>query len=122
MVDFQKAFDSLDWYFLFKTLNFFNFGQSFIKWIDVIYNKPEACVKNNGYLSDFFNISRGIRQGCPVLALLFLLCVEILGIKIRENNLLQGFHFDHLQKPTKVAQYANDCILIINNKTEIFLP
>ena len=119
MVDFQKAVDSLDWHFLFKTLNFINFGQSFIKWIDVIYNKPEACVKNNGYLSDFFNISRGVRQGCPVSALLFLLCVEILGIKIRESNLLQGFHFDHTQKPIKLAQYADDCVLFINNKTEI---
>ena len=116
MEDFQKAFDSLDWHFLFKTLNVFNFGQSFIKWIDVIYNKPEACVKNNGYLSDFFNISRGVRQGCPVSALLFLLCVEILGIKIRESNLLQGFHFDHMQKPIKLAQYADDCILFINKK------
>ena len=118
MMEFQKAFDSLDWNFLFKTLNFFNFGQSFTKWIDVIYRKPEACVKNNGYLSDFFDISRGVRQGCPVSALLFLLCVEILGIKIRTNNLLQGFHFDHGQNPIKLAQYADDCILFINNKNE----
>ena len=119
MLDFQKTFDSLDWNFLFKTLNFFNFGQSFTKWIDVICHKPEACVKNNGYLSDFFDISRGVRQGCPISALLFLLCVEILGIKIRTNNLLQGFHFDHGQNPIKLAQYADDCILFINNKNEI---
>ena len=119
MLDFQKAIDSLDWNFLFKNINFFNFGQSFTKWIDVIYHKPEACVKNNGYLSDFFDISRGVRQGCPVSALLFLLCVEILGIKIRTNNLLQGFHFDHGQNPIKLAQYADDCILFINNKNEI---
>ena len=60
-----------------------------------------------------------MRQGCPVSALLFLLCLEILGIKIRTNNLLQGFHFDHGQNPIKLAQYADDCILFINNKNEI---
>ena len=53
-VDFQKAFDSVDWNFLFKTLQYFNFGPSFIKWIKTIYKKPEACIKNNGYMSSFF--------------------------------------------------------------------
>ena len=49
-----------------------------------------------------------------------LLCIEILGIKIRESNLLHGFHFNHHQKPIKLAQYADDCILFINNKTESY--
>ena len=38
--DFQKAFDSLDWNFMYKTLEFFNFGQSFIRWIKTIYTLP----------------------------------------------------------------------------------
>ena len=71
MLDFQKAFDSLEWDFLKKALIFLNFGESFIRWIEVIYHKPQACIKNNGYMSDLFDISRGIRQGCPVSALLF---------------------------------------------------
>ena len=31
MVDFKKAFDSLEWHFIFKSLNLFNFGKSFKK-------------------------------------------------------------------------------------------
>ena len=73
----------------------------------------------NGYLSDFFDISRGIRQGCPVSALLFLLCVEILGIKLRANNSLQGFCFGQSLNPIKLAQYADDCILFLNSKSEV---
>ena len=69
MLDFQKAFDTIEWRFLFKTLEFFNFGPSFITWIKTIYHRPEACLKNNGFLSDYFDINRGIRQGCPVSCL-----------------------------------------------------
>ena len=119
VLDFQKAFDSLERDFLITALKFFKFGESFIRWIEVIYHKPKACVKNNGYLSDFFDISRGIRQGCPVSALLFLLCVEILGIKLRANNSLKGFCFGQGLNPIKLAQYADDCILFLNSKSEV---
>ena len=36
-IDFEKAFDSLDWIFLNKVLSAFNFGQSFIKWVNTFY-------------------------------------------------------------------------------------
>ena len=48
--DFQKAFDSLDWYFMFSTLDFFNFGPSFKHWIRTLYASPVGKVKNNGYV------------------------------------------------------------------------
>ena len=84
-LDFTKAFDSIEWNFLYKTLQHFNFGESFIKWIKLLYHEPQASVKNNGYISDCFKMTRGIRQGCPVSALLFILCVEILSIKIKSS-------------------------------------
>ena len=53
-LDFEKAFDSMSWQFLFKTLEKFNFGPKFISFIKTIYNKPLCCVTNNGYHSEFF--------------------------------------------------------------------
>ena len=47
-------------------------------WITILYNDSESCVANSGY--SFFKLSRGIRQGCPISALLFLLVVEINAI------------------------------------------
>ena len=101
MLDFTKAFDSLEWNFLLKTLRFFNFGPSFIKWIETIYYQPVACVKNNGHFSDTFGISRGIRQGCPVSALLFIVCAEILGTRIRSCNTLGGSFLAVLKSRSK---------------------
>lgn len=71
-LDFEKAFDSVNWYFLMSCLKKFNFGKKFIKWIQIFYNDPKICIKNNGHISKSFTAGRGIRQGCPVSALLWL--------------------------------------------------
>ena len=78
-------------------------------------------VKNDGYISETFSIYRGIRQGCPVSALIlvFILSVEILGLKIRQHNQLKGFMFGYEEKPIKIIQYADDCILFLNDKNEL---
>ena len=96
----RRHFDSIEWNFLIKSLQFFNFGPSFIKWVETIYNKPVAYIKNNGHISETFQLSRGIRQGCPVSALLFIICTELLADKIRCNKDLLGFKFWLSTKPT----------------------
>ena len=117
MLAFKKAFDNIEWNFRIKSLQFFNFGSSFIKWIETIYRKPVACIKNNGHISEPFERSRGITQGCPVSALLFIICTELLGDKIKGcNKDLLGFNFGYPQNPLKINQYADDCILFLNNK------
>ena len=52
-LDFEKAFDSVSWDFLLATLNKFNFGPYFQRWIKIIYTKPECAVTNNGHSSQF---------------------------------------------------------------------
>ena len=47
-LDFEKAFDSVEWNFLFKTLTKFNFGENFLTWMHILYNNPIFRVKNNG--------------------------------------------------------------------------
>ena len=86
MLDFEKAFDTVEWSFLFKGLEKFNFGNQFLKWIKILYQNPFTTIKNNGWLSDKFPLKRRIRQGYPVCALLFILLVEILAIKLKENQ------------------------------------
>ena len=51
MADFSKAFDSLEWDLMLKTLDFFNFGPSLKQWVKTIYNSPVCKIKNNGHLS-----------------------------------------------------------------------
>ena len=95
MLDFEKAFDTVEWPFLFKVLEKFNFGNQFIKWIKILYKNPYTTIKNNGWLSDKFPLKRGIRQGCPVSALLFILLVEVLAIKLKKKP-AQRYNSKHM--------------------------
>jgi len=59
--DFKKAFDSLEWDFLAKALETFNFGKKFQKRVKVIYKNISSCVINNGFSSPFLLLQRGVR-------------------------------------------------------------
>ena len=86
LIDFEKAFDSLEWKYLSKVPELMNFGTMFQNWIHTSYSNVTSCVINNGIASDFFLLQRGLRQGCPLLGLLFVLAIEVLGQAIRNNE------------------------------------
>ena len=113
--DFTKAFDTLEWNFMLRVLNFFNFGESFIKWIKLLYEKPISYIKNNRHLSEQISTSRGIRQGCPVSGLLFILAVEVLALRIRSSISVKGLPTGN--KHIKISQYADDGVLYLNDET-----
>ena len=48
-VDFEKAFDTLEWNFITKTLEVFNFGPKFRNWFSILYNGTQSSVLNGGY-------------------------------------------------------------------------
>ena len=89
-LDFEKAFDTIEWPFIRKTFQHFGFGSSILKWLNLFYCCPESYVLNNDWASDFFEIQKGVRQGCPLSPYLFVLAVEVLAKAIRENKSIKG--------------------------------
>ena len=103
---FKKAFDSVNWDFLAKVLETFNFGPHIRKWINVLYTDITSCVINNGHASDFFSLQRGVIQGCPLSGILFVLCAEILANVVRNDKNIKGIQI--YNKEYKISQYADD--------------
>lgn len=59
----EKAFDHVQWEYLFAALSNFGFSTSFITWVKMLYISPKASVITNGVISLFFDLKRATRQG-----------------------------------------------------------
>lgn len=84
----------------------------FKKWISLFYTDITASVQLNGYLSDFFTIGRGCRQGDPICPYIFILCAEILAIKIRNTKDIKGITIGGVEY--KIFQFADDTSLLLD--------
>ena len=112
-LDFRKAFDTIEWEFIQRTIALFNFGESIQRWISIFYTNTESAVLNNGFCTNYFSLSRGVRQGCPLSPYLFVLAVELLACKIRQDKEIQGIKV--LGKELKLSQFADDTTLLNSN-------
>ena len=110
-VDFEKAFDTVSWKFIEKVLDYFIFGPSVKSWIKLFQKGSESCIIQNGHMSDFLKLKRGCRQRDKISPYIFILCAEILGKMIRNNQTVKGISING--KEFRLSQYADD--------TQIFL-
>ena len=92
--DFEKAFDTLDHNFIFNCLKHFNFGNNLIQWIELFYTNPQNAIINNGHMTDFFRVERGVRQGCPLSPYIFIICLELLSFEIANNENIKGIKLE----------------------------
>ena len=118
-VDQLKAFDRVAHQFLFKTLERFGFGPSFIHWIQVIYTSVSSSVKTNGWLTAFINLERGLRQGCPLSMPLYVLTAETMAINIRNNSNIHGLRPPDSETELKLSQFADDTTLLLTDESSI---
>ena len=98
-LDFEKAFDAIEWNYLQKCLEVFGLGPQLRQWVQVFYSDISSCVLNNGCASEHFLLKRGVRQGCPLSGLLFIIGIEILGNAIRNSDVIKGINIASPEKP-----------------------
>ena len=120
-LDQEKAFGRVDHEFLMPTLSKFGFGPIFCQWVSLFYNNDFSHIICNGKLSDPVFLSRGVRQGCPLSPLLYVLVSEVLSTQIRNCPEIIGFclpsagglHF-------KISQYADDATNFVKSERSLF--
>ena len=115
-LDQEKAFNRIDRHFLFETLSKFGYGPKLIATtIEAIYNDIEAQVKVNRNMSQSFLIERGVRQGCPLSMILYIILAEVTIENKRQNKNIKGITVS--QKDIKVSAFADDTTLYIGENS-----
>ena len=113
-VDFEKAFDSLDWEYMMKVLDYCNFGPSFKNWIKLFHTNMNSTINVNGWFTPYIKICRGARQGDPIAPYLFILCAELLGNAIHNDNNINGIKISSMN--VKISQFADDTLLYLDGR------
>ena len=72
----------------------------------MFYKDISSCVVNNGVASKLFYLERGVRQGCPLSGILFVIAMELLAQSIRRSNDIKGIHIQGNEE-VKLTQYAD---------------
>ncbi len=82
-----------------------------------MYNNTQSAVINNGHISDFFPMERGVRQGCPLSAYIFILTLEMLENKIRADTNVKGIIINNID--VKISLLADDVTCIFKNTNSL---
>ena len=110
-LDFEKAFDKLEFKVVELTMEAFGIGQKFIDMVKILYNEPLSCTMNNGYWLNWFIPTRSCCQDDPISSLIFMLTSELLGNSIRVN-IYKGVTMNRYN--LKNVHYTDDLWLVLH--------
>ena len=111
-LDQEKAFDRVEYDFMFMCLQKYGFGESLIRWIMVLYTDILSAVIVNNFISDPFRVTRGVRQGCSLSPLLYVLILEPFACKVRSDPSICGIKLPGSTDTAKLSMYADDSTAI----------
>lgn len=116
-LDQEKAFDRVEHLYLWHTLQAFGFNSNFIDMIRAMYCEIESVIEMNGGLCTPFKVQRGVRQGCAMSGLLYVLAIEPLLCMLR--NKLKGLTLPQCKATFQLSAYADDVIVFINDSDDV---
>ena len=116
-LDYTKAFDNLSHSFISAILNHIRLPAHLIHWIEILLRDVSSRIQVNQELTPPISMKKGIRQGCPLSMLLFVLATDILSQKISHSQLLRGVTLS--QNSLKILQYADDTTILLTESDSI---
>uniref|UniRef100_A0A8C5PNC3 Reverse transcriptase domain-containing protein n=1 Tax=Leptobrachium leishanense TaxID=445787 RepID=A0A8C5PNC3_9ANUR len=114
-LDAEKAFDRVEWPYLFLVLEHFGFPEKFIAAVRSLYASPTASIVLPHAPPTPFQICNGTRQGCPLSPALFALILEPLLQAIRQSDGVRGLRVG--DQTYTVSAYADDILLSLTDPT-----
>ena len=113
--DFEKAYDSVRWSFLYDMMKWMGFPMKWIRWIQQCFETATVSVLVNGSPTEEFRMQRGLRQGDPLAPFLFLIVAEGLSALMRRavsEGLFKGVEVGNNGERVACLQYADDTLFM----------
>jgi hypothetical protein len=113
-IDMEKAFDRMEWSFIFAILTKLGFAPMWINWIRICITSPSFSILINGSLFGHFCSRRGLRQGDLLSPFLFILGTEVISrllFRSESQDLLKGIKIAKNCSPITHLLFADDFIL-----------
>lgn len=118
-LDQAKAFDRVSFEYLWRSLQAFGFGPVFSQWIRILYTDISSSIIVNGHFSKPFSLCRGVRQGCSLSPMLYVLYIESLAIAIRRHSSIHGLPLPGGRGEVRISQYADDTTCIVSDSLSV---
>ena len=116
-LDWEKAFDRVNWKLLFRIMSKMGFPVFIIDWVVILFKGIESTCMINGNVSLPFKIERGVRQGCPLSMLLYIIFQEPLYRVFQISNIILP---PLIIEKQKCVGYADDTTVFIRNLKSIY--
>ena len=118
-IDFEKAFDMVQYQSLYKIMEIFNFGPIMIKWMKILFSDFSLTTLNNGITSEPIYPSRGLFQGNPISSYCFITVIETLTILLRKNKNIKGIQIGQIKN--LLSMFADDMNIFTQNREQEWL-
>jgi hypothetical protein len=117
-LDFEKAYDRVNWNFLRGVLLRKGFDPAYVHRIMQLVSGGQTAISINGEVGPYFRNKRGVRQGDPLSPLLFDFVADALDIilsRARVAGHIQGVVSHLIPEGVTHLQYADDTMIMIQN-------
>lgn len=118
-VDQEKAFDRIDHGFLMHLMRHYGFGDLMLKWIALLYTRITSRVIVNGRASAPFPVQAGVRQGCPVSPLLFVLVFDAALRQLSRPEVVPRLPVPGSQHHPTIFAYADDLTVVTTSEDAV---
>ena len=120
-IDFEKAYDKVNWNFLQQALRMKGFHPVWCDWVKVFVQGGNVGIKVNDQMGSYFQTKKGLRQGDPLSPILFNIVVDMLAIilsRAKEEGQIKGVVTHLVENGLSILQYADDTVLFFDHDIE----
>lgn len=113
----SKAYDQVDWNFLFQLLRVMGFSQLWVDWIKQCVTTVSFSLLVNGSQSESF-VPACLGEGIPLSPYLFILVVQAFSDGLEAfavQNVCKGIQVSPREPPISHLLFADDCFIFIEH-------